>query len=60
MIKMYLKHISKEYSVTISQVWSRRDFLEVINNIMIIIIIIIVVVIVIIIINILGGSPLQK
>ena len=29
---MYLKHILKEYSVIISQVWSRRVFLEVINN----------------------------
>ena len=32
MIKMYLKHILKKYSVTMCQVLCRRDFLEVINN----------------------------
>jgi len=29
---MYLKLILRECSVIISQVWSRRDFLEVVNN----------------------------
>ena len=32
MIKMYLKHILKKYSVTMCQVLCRRDFLEVIDN----------------------------